>query len=330
MKKLLYILVILLSTSVHAKKVKFACDMTGTILNPTGAGMHVAGDFQTLAGFPGGDWSSNTTPLTQEGITNIYSIVVDIPAFAKYEYKFINGDQFYEAEFVPEPSRVGYNFNDNRWIYVDSLADDTTFVGAILFGGNAPTGLYLLRTIVDMSNAGSVSSSGVHVAGNWQTWNTAADILYSFGSNVYEKINYVVAGSVEYKFYNGNTAGDAETVPGPCSSNSNRYLTVSADTVLPVVCYGSCTACVQSVTESMLDRFSIYPNPSSNDVMIQFANADHSRTISVLDASGREVRKYSGIENSVLVEKANLENGLYIINVISEGRITASGKLIFQ
>ena len=94
-----------------------------------------------LQAFRKGDWASNTTTLTQEGSTEIYSIVVDIPAFAKYEYKFLNGDQFYEAEFVPI-IRVGYNFNDNRWIYVDSLANDTTFVGAILFAGNAPAEIF--------------------------------------------------------------------------------------------------------------------------------------------------------------------------------------------
>src|SRR3989344_125947 len=136
MKKIILVSVaILLASNItFAKKIKFSVDMTGIAISPFG--MHISGDFQTLAGFSGGDWMSNNTPLTQEiSDTNIYSIVVDIPAFAKYEYKFVNGDQFYEAEFVPEESRVGYNFNDSRWIYLDSLADDTTFVGAILFGG---------------------------------------------------------------------------------------------------------------------------------------------------------------------------------------------------
>ena len=71
----------------HAKKVKFAVNMTGQTISTYG--VHVAGDFQTIAGFTGGDWASNTTLMTQEADTNIYSIVVDIPAFSKYEYKFL-------------------------------------------------------------------------------------------------------------------------------------------------------------------------------------------------------------------------------------------------
>jgi len=165
MKKFLFTaLLVTVSIHVFAKKVKFAVDMTGIAINTTG--MHVSGDFQTLAGFAGGDWNSGSTSLTQEGTSDIYSIVVDIPAFAKYEYKFVNGDQFYEAEFVPELSRVLYNFNDNRWLYVDSIANDTTFVGAIMFGGNAPAGLTLIRFYVDMQNE-TIAAGGMHVAGNF-------------------------------------------------------------------------------------------------------------------------------------------------------------------
>ena len=77
----LVVFILLLSTNIYAKKVKFAVDMTGQTINATG--VHVSGDFQTLAGFSGGDWQPNTTSLTKESGTDIYSIVVDIPAMAK-------------------------------------------------------------------------------------------------------------------------------------------------------------------------------------------------------------------------------------------------------
>ena len=110
--KLCLAFLILASFNSFAKKVKFAVDMDTNTVSPNG--IHVTGDFQALAGFPGGDWTSNETVCTQEGTSTIYSVIVDIPAFAKYEYKFVNGDQFYEVEFVPVESRVGYDFDDNR------------------------------------------------------------------------------------------------------------------------------------------------------------------------------------------------------------------------
>ena len=126
--KIIYITLFFFSFTcfAFAKKVKFAVDLTGQPISPNG--VHITGDFQEIAGFPGGDWTSDGTPLTQEGTSSIYSIIIDLPAFRKYEYKFVNGDKFYEAEFIPIASRVGYDFNDNRWIYVDSTSADTSFM----------------------------------------------------------------------------------------------------------------------------------------------------------------------------------------------------------
>ena len=188
MKKVFIVAILMLLSLVsNAKKVKFSVNMSAQLVNTTG--VHVAGDFQTIAGFAGGDWNSATTTLTPE-VSNpsIYSIVLDIPAFAKYEYKYVNGDQFYEAEFVPQESRVGYNFNDNRWLYIDSLANDTTDIGALLFAGNAPEGKILVRYLVDMQLQSLVNGSGVHIAGDFQGWDAAKNILYSFGSNIFEVI----------------------------------------------------------------------------------------------------------------------------------------------
>jgi hypothetical protein len=326
-RSLLYIL-ILVTTASYGKKVKFAVDMTGQIMNPTG--MHISGDFQDEAGYPA-DWESNTTSLIQEGSTDIWSIVVDIPAFMKYEYKFVNGDQFYDAEFVPEYSRVGYNFNDNRWLYVDSLADDTTFIGNMIFAGNAPAGMLLFRTLVDLSQV-AVSGNGVHLAGNFQGWNPATTILYSFGSNVYEVITYLTAGTFEFKFYNGNTAGDAEVVPGPCSVNSSRSVTITADTILPAFCFSSCTVCSpQSIAERNQDHFNVYPNPCVQSSCVQFYADSDNRTVNINDASGRLVRTYNNVSgNRMLISKDELERGLYIISVVTEAQITSSGKLIID
>lgn len=313
-----------------AKKVKFAVDMTGQTVNTTG--VHVSGDFQTLAGFPGGDWASNTTPLTQEGSTEIYSIVVDIPAFAKYEYKFLNGDQFYEAEFVPVESRVGYNFNDNRWIYVDSLGDDTTFVGAIMFAANAPAGNYLVRYLVDTQTLPSIDPAGMHVAGNFQNWDPTTTFLYSFATNIHEIISYVPMGTYEYKFFNGNTTGSAEVLPGICSVNSNRELIVDKDSVLAAYCFASCTVCLVGIDDTeKLTGVELFPNPASDFATITFTDNNMSYTVSVFDMTGRKVADYfTENKNSVKIETGTLEKGIYFVNAIAGNSKSYSGKLIIN
>ena len=99
MKRIFVVFVLLaLAGSIWAKKVKFAVDMTGQTVNVTG--VHISGDFQEAAGFVGGNWQPNTTLLSQDVGTEIYSVVVDIPAFTKYEYKFLNGDLWYELDTI--------------------------------------------------------------------------------------------------------------------------------------------------------------------------------------------------------------------------------------
>lgn len=333
MKKSLFFtsIFILLVTISNAKKVKFSVDMTGLAISPFG--MHISGDFQTLAGFSGGDWMPNNTPLIQEiNDTNIYSIVVDIPAFAKYEYKFVNGDQFYEAEFVPEESRVGYNFNDSRWIYLDSLADDTTFVGAILFGGNAPVNLNLVRFYVNMQNE-VVSSSGIHVAGNFQSWNPLKSILYHFNDapiGVYEVIEYVTPSSYEYKFFNGNSLIDGEIISGGCDVGGNRNITISADIMLTIVCFASCNDCVTGTKELATNSLvRIYPNPTTNVANIQFKNNDQ-KTVIITDANGKIVQEYYSTSSVLEVQKNNLGVGLYFVSVKYADNSYSKEKIIFQ
>ncbi len=329
MKKILISLFLVAITATSfAKKIKFAVDMAGQVLSPNG--IHVMGDFQTIAGFSGGDWNPATTTLAQEGTTDIYSIVIDIPAFTKYEYKYVNGDQSYEAEFIPEPSRVGYNFNDNRWLYLDSLANDTTFIGALVFGGNAPAGLTLVRFYVDMQNE-VVSSNGVHVAGTFQgtnPWNPSTNIMYSFGNSLYEVIAYTNTGACNFKFYNGNTLGDAENIPNLCSVFGNREADVQYDTLLTNFCFSSCAACIVGINENVdSQNISVYPNPSSGEFEIKGLRFDIGDVVTIFDIVGKEVYQTEvyHVTQNLKLQTTNLKPGIYFVR-IKENTL----KLIFE
>jgi hypothetical protein len=309
MKKLLFLSVLIFtSTFGFAKKVKFAVDMSTYTISPFG--IHVMGDFQAVAGYTLGDWQSNTTVMTKEGTSTIYSVIVDIPAFAKYEFKFVNGDQSYEAEFVP---------------------NDTTFAGAVIFAGNAPAGLTLVRYMVDMSNAGTISPNGVHVAGTFQGWNPTKTILYSFGLNVYEIITYVTNGSYEFKYYNGNTLGTTETVPSGCAVNNNRGLNVTSDIILSTVCFASCSACTASGVEeyASLNGVKLFPNPASSYCTLELKESK-AYDVVLNDYTGRRVREYSFDGNSLVINRDDLAPGIYFASVSDKSNNTSTLKLVIE
>lgn len=307
--------ILMLFNFAHAKKVKFAVDMAGDTINTNG--IHVSGDFQVAAGYAA-NWDAAATLLSNEAGTNIYSIVVDIPAFHKYEYKFVNGNQFYEVEFVPEESRVGYDFNDNRWIYVDSLSDDTTFIGAIRFAQNAPVGKKMIRFKVNMKNQSSISSNGVHVAGSHQSWNLASTRLYSFVDSVYEIIEFVDAGTYQYKFYNGNTTINTESVPSSCATNGNRNVTINSDLVLVPVCYSSCNVCYPTAIETETSNMNtIYPNPSKGIINIAFKQTVKNVQISLVDLTGRTIlsNRFENVSSASL-DANGLASNIYFVRII--------------
>ena len=299
-----------------AKKIKFAVDMTGQEINPNG--VHLAGDFQTLAGYTGGDFNSSSTTLTKVGTTDIYSIVLDLPAFRKYEYYFVNGIESYQAEFVKDQSRVGYDFNANRWLFLDSLASDTFSVGAIQFGENAPAGMKLVRFMVDMTNVSSFGNG--YVSGNYNSWSYPKGRLYSFGANVYEIIQYVPTGNYEYNFgISGGTSVAPESVPAFCTGGmGHRSVSVITDTVLTTVCFGSCSACVTAISTLSKGQNVVvaYPNPTQNLAFSLSLNGSE-KNVEVYSTSGQRITSIPAVtkENLPIVLP---QSGIYLVKVCSK------------
>ncbi|WP_210489175.1 alpha-amylase family glycosyl hydrolase [Rufibacter aurantiacus] len=115
MKFLYSFLLILLAPlcGVMAQQVQltFRVDMTGQTVSPNG--VHVAGNFQALAG-SGSDWNPASLALTDPDNDKIYEVQVSLPTGGLFQYKFINGNSWTGAEIVPAACGLndgGGNFN---------------------------------------------------------------------------------------------------------------------------------------------------------------------------------------------------------------------------
>lgn len=332
-KYLILLALILAVTTASAKKVKFSVDMTGLPVNTTG--VHVSGDFQEEAGFEGGDWQSNTTEMLSQDGSAIYSVVVDIPAFAKYEYKFINGDQWYEVEFVPLESRVGYDFNDNRWVYVDSLYNDTTLIPAVLFSGNAPAGHYLLRLKVDLSLQEMIDPAGIYLVRDQQIGTAPNTAMYSFTDDIYEQIIYAEIwtdySDCYYLFVNGNSVEGYETVPELCSQGGNRYIEILKDTIAEAVCFSECVSCdAIGIPEVLQDHGAIiFPNPCRESAIVEFNDAESVHKVTVTDILGNTVRIYKDcLTKTITLSRDEMPAGIYFIRIETGNRWLSTLRLV--
>ena len=214
--------------------VTFQVDLGSASANSNG--VHVAGSFQS--------WSPSTTSLTQVGTSSIYSTTVSVSA-GQLEYKFLNGNAWGDDESVPSAVNVGTNGNGNRWAVISS---DTT-LPAVMFAGAAPAGQKAIQFKVDYALQ-TLSADSAHVAGNFQGWDPAKSQMVNF-DGVYRYIAYVgKTDSTYFKFLNGNTWSDVESVPSSCQASTaginqgdNRFYT---DTVSGIyeVCYNMCGPCM--------------------------------------------------------------------------------------
>jgi len=97
-------------------------------------------------------------------------------------------------------------------------------------------------------NQQTVSTNGVHIAGNFQGWNPSATAMTDAnGDGVYEyTISTFVGEKIEYKFINGNAWGSDESVPVACrvpgTLNRGDSIANVADSAA-TVCYALCFNC---------------------------------------------------------------------------------------
>ena len=103
---------------------------------------------------------------------------------------------------------------------------------------------------VDMNQSTMPVGSIPEVNGNFNGWcGSCAPMTDANSDGIWEKTISLAAGSYEYKFSYNNWAGQEMLIPGSACTittgqYTNRTLTVASTAiVLPIVCYGSCSAC---------------------------------------------------------------------------------------
>jgi thiol-disulfide isomerase/thioredoxin len=90
---------------------------------------------------------------------------------------------------------------------------------------------------------------------------------------------------------------------------------------------------VADINELGITPFIVYPNPTSENLNIEFEATNSTYTIDLVDIQGRKVltKEYSGLEGvqNIVLPVADLSKGSYLVNVTSYG-ITKSQHVIIQ
>lgn len=220
--------------------VTFRVDMSKQTVSVNG--VHIAGNFQAIAGF-GADWDPASTAMADLNGDKVYEITVIIPP-GLYEYKYVNDNSWNGAENPPSACTLGENHN--RFVNVGN--NDLALLPVLFNSCNAE-----LLFSVDMS-AESISPEGVHVMGTFQSsagfpnnWDPATVTLQDLNHDgIYNTRIPVLPGQYEYLYVNGKSAAKAEIPPAQCSIINNEgkvvrtTVTGTENDTLPVYRFGTC------------------------------------------------------------------------------------------
>jgi hypothetical protein len=226
--------------------VTFNVDMTGQTVSANG--VHMAGNFNdvnydgTAENAAYVNWNPSAIALADQG-NGIWSVTLNLVA-ERYEFKFINGNDWPFAEDVPPACQVEVAGNDNRFWSISGL--NATESMTVCYASCAACGENTVRFRVDMTQEAGVNPAGVYVAGNFQGWNAAgSQLIDPDGNGTWEGYFSIgTATSAQYKFINGNDWAFGESVPGSCAVSGNREINVAdANTVVDVACFSACGPC---------------------------------------------------------------------------------------
>ena len=197
-------------------------------------------------------WCGSCTPMTDANADGIWQTTVFL-APGTYEYKFSADGWGSQENLTPGSSCTVTNFGyTNRSLTVGNAAQTLSPVcwGACV-ACNAVVPSYNVTFQVDMTQTTGFTTPELN--GTFNNWcGNCNQMTDANGDGIWEITLSLQAGSYEYKFAYDNWAGSEQLNAGSsCTVTNggytNRALTVSSNTVLAPVCFGSCSACVVAV-----------------------------------------------------------------------------------
>lgn len=185
---------------------------------------------------------------------------------------------------------------------------------------------------VDMSTYTGTIANGVFINGSFNNWCGSCNPMTNTGNNIWEVTLPLSTGPIQYKFtIDGWNAQEEFTGGESCVDTINdgfynRYYEVSADAVLPVVCFASCAACVTGLDQISEAQVVVSPNPSNSVFKI---SADSKiNKVELFDLSGKNVRMQPANSNVVYLNVQDLNKGVYTMVVYSNNGKTTNRVIV--
>jgi para-nitrobenzyl esterase len=75
---------------------------------------------------------------------------------------------------------------------------------------------------------------------------------------------------------------------------------------------------------------SLYPNPSDNEITIDFVNSNTMHLVELLDITGKIILSDNTEQSSYSIKKNNIANGMYFLKITNENGASVTQKIVFK
>ena len=195
-------------------------------------------------------WCGNCHPLTDANADGVWETTLSLPA-GTYEYKFAYDNWAGQETLIAGTSCTVTNSGyTNRAVTVSANATLPVVCWASCVACSSVPPSYTVTFRVNMQNQTGFTTPEVN--GTFNNWcGNCNPLTDANGDGVWETTLTLQAGSYEYKFSaDGWGSQESLTQGSPCTITPNGYtnrsLSLTANTTLDIVCWGSCTDCTPS------------------------------------------------------------------------------------
>ena len=275
----------------------------------TGDEVYVAGSFN--------GWNATESLMIPLG-NGVYQLPIAVNSGDDVSYKFVNGSTW---ESVPADCGVSDGFGGFNRAFTATVNEE---IAPVCFNECAACVVVQTLTLtikVEMTEV-TISPLGVHVAGTFNDFSPTATPMEEISAGVFSATVEVGQNEqVFFKFINGDTFANAETVPFECGTDDgfggyNRSVTTNTtDVTMPTVCFSSCAPCFMGVNDASMNAPVVYPNPAREQVRV---SSDKSLgNLTVVDARGSVVYTIAQAGLTHTIDTQLWSSGIY--HVITDG-----------
>ncbi len=184
----------------------------------------------------------------------------------------------------------------------------------------------------------------------WTVYHTPSTVFayFKFGNDtVFRSFDNITYTHISEYWENGSNFTIFDIPPTTCSADTGKYtFSIQNDTLNFTLISDQCATGRGSVIAnyywvnlltsgiSLLNQsdniINIYPNPFTNSTTVSFSNEQKNTTIKVTDILGKEIKSQNFSGKQFIIEKAEMQTGVYFLQIIDDKKNILNKKIILH